>query len=47
MEVEVIEKLDIIEGYLGNIVSMNYIILISLAAISIIYLFYKFLKIFI
>lgn len=45
--IEVIEKLSLIEGYIKNIASMNYIIMLNLAIIGLMYLFYKFLKIFI
>lgn len=45
--VEILEKLGTIEGYIKNIASMNYILLLGLVAISIIYLFYKFIKVFI
>jgi len=45
--IEVLEKLGIIEGYIKNIASMNYVIMIGLAIVGIMYLFYRFLKIFI
>lgn len=50
MEVElidVLEKLGLIEGYIKNIASMNYIIILGLAIVGLMYLFYRFLKIFI
>jgi len=45
--IEVLEKLGMIEGYIKNIASMNYILLVGLAIISIIYLLYRFLKVFV
>lgn len=45
--IEVVEKLEIIEGHLKNIASMDYILLLGMALIGILYLFYKFLKVFI
>lgn len=42
-----INDLKIIEGYLKNIASMNYTIMLGLAIVGIMYLFYRFLKIFV